>query len=155
MIINRFYCCMLGISTFAGLAAAQGAMNVTASEFVARSGRFNGVTVVISNLKIDLSAVSTTIPSGAVSPAGSGAPVPGSPAAPGPMSAGSSDIRCLPPRGFKTVKVGFPADANFTKCFFIAEAQYNALPKGQTLNAQLTFKGDSNLGYVITLFRLQ
>ena len=42
MIINRFYCCMLGISTFAGLAAAQGAMNVTASQFVPRSGRFNG-----------------------------------------------------------------------------------------------------------------
>jgi hypothetical protein len=53
------------------------------------------------------------------------------------------------------VKVAFPADMNFTKCFFIAEAQYNALPKGQRLNAQLTFKGDSNLGYVITLFRLQ
>ena len=92
--------------------------------------------VHLSGVKIDLTAASTSLPSGAI-------------------STSASDIRCLPPRGFKSVKVAFPADMNFTKCFFIAEAQYNALPKGQRLNAQLTIKGDSNLGYVITLFRLQ
>ncbi len=155
--MKKFTLFVLSIVGLASAAMAQGAMTVNAVDFTSNPARFNGKTIAISGLKLDMSAVSAA-PSGAVSPAGAGAPIPGlagGPGAPGPMGAGAPVIRCNPPRGFKSLEVDFTNDPNFAKCFFISEAQYNALPKGHALTAQLTFKGDDRLGYTITMFKLQ
>ncbi len=145
---------VLSIVGLASAAMAQGAMTVNAVDFTSNPARFNGKTIAISGLKLN---TTSNAPAGAVSPAGGGAPIPGLAAAPGPMGAGAPPVtRCNPPRGFKSLDVDFTNDPNFAKCFFISEAQYNALPKGQAqLTAQLTFKGDDRMGYTITMFKLQ
>ncbi len=155
--MKKFTLFVLSIVGLASAAMAQGAMSVNPVDFTSNPARFNGKTIAISGLKLNMSANGPA--TGPVSPAGGGAPIPGlnpGPAAPGPMGAGAPVIRCNPPRGFKTLDVDFTNDPNFTKCFFISEAQYNALPKGQAqLTAQLTFKGDDRMGYTITMFKLQ
>ena len=142
---------VLSIVGLACAAVAQGALPVKAVDFTSCPARFNGKTIAISQLKLDLSTDVPT-PAGAVGAAGSGSAVPGAPSA---MGAAAAVIRCNPPRGFRSLKVDFTNDPNFSKCFFISEAQYNALPKGCALNAQLTFKGDDRFGYTITMFKLQ
>jgi len=148
---------VLSIVGLASAAMAQGALPVNAVDFTSNPARFNGKTIAISGLKLDMSAAMPA-PAGAVSAVGSGSAIPGlaaAPGAPGAMGAGAAVIRCNPPRGFRSLEVDFTNDPSFAKCFFISEAQYNALPKGHTLNAQLTFKGDDKLGYTITMFKLQ
>lgn len=155
-IMKKITLFVLSIVGLASAAMAQGAMTVNPVDFTSNPARFNGKTISIAGLKLDLSAAAA--PTGAVSPAGGGAPIPGlagGPGAPGAMGAGAPVIRCNPPRGFKSLEVDFTNDPNFAKCFFISEAQYNALPKGHALTAQLTFKGDDRLGYTITMFKLQ
>ena len=155
--MKKFTLFVLSIVGLASAAMAQGAMTVNAVDFTSNPARFNGKTIAISGLKLDMAANGPA--TGPVSPAGGGAPIPGlsaTPGAPGPMGAGAAVIRCNPPRGFRTLDVDFTNDPSFQKCFFISEAQYNALPKGQSaLTAQLTFKGDDRMGYTITMFKLQ
>ena len=154
--MKKFTLFVLSIVGLASAAMAQGAMSVNAVDFTSNPARFNGKTIAISGLKLNMSS---NAPTGAVGPAGGGAPIPGlatGPAAPGAMGAGAPVTRCNPPRGFKSLEVDFTNDPNFSKCFFISEAQYNSLPKGQAqLTAQLTFKGDDRMGYTITMFKLQ
>jgi hypothetical protein len=122
-IMKKITLFVLSIVALASAAMAQGAMTINAADFTSNPARFNGKTIAIAGVKLDLSA-------------------PGA-------------IRCNPPRGFKSIEVDFPNAPAFSKCFFIAEAQYNALPKGHALTAQLTFKGSDRLGYTITMFKLQ
>ncbi len=142
---------VLSIVALASAAMAQGAMTVNPVDFTSNPARFNGKTISITGLKLNLAAAA---PAGAVSPGGAPG-LAGGAGAPGAAGAGAPVIRCNPPRGFKSLDVDFTNDPNFAKCFFISEAQYNALPKGHALTAQLTFKGDDRLGYTITMFKLQ
>ena len=144
---------VLSIVALASAAMAQGAMTVNPVDFTSNPARFNGRTIAISGVKLDLTAAAA--PTGAVSAAGGGSAIPGLASAPGPAGAGAGVIRCNPPRGFKSIEVDFTNAPSFSKCFFIAEAKYNALPKGHALTAQLTFKGSDRLGYTITMFKLQ
>ena len=145
---------VLSIVALASAAMAQGAMTINAVDFTSNPARFNGRTIAISGVKLDLTAAAA--PTGAVSPAGGGAAIPGLASAPGPATPGAPGaIRCNPPRGFKSIEVDFTNAPSFSKCFFIAEAKFNALPKGHALTAQLTFKGSDRLGYTITMFKLQ
>ena len=143
---------VLSIVALASAAMAQGAMTINAVDFTSNPARFNGKTIAISGVKLDLTAAA---PTGAVSAASGGSSIPGLASAPGPATPGAGAIRCNPPRGFKSIEVDFTNAPAFSKCFFIAEAQYNALPKGHALTAQLTFKGSDRLGYTITMFKLQ
>jgi hypothetical protein len=124
---------VLSIVALASAAMAQGAMTVNPVDFTSNPAKFNGKTISISDLKLDLVGVVGT--TGAVSPTGA--------------------IRCNPARGFKSIEVDFSNDPNFSKCFFMSENEYNKLPKGHVLTAQLTFKGTTKLGYTITMFKLQ
>ena len=109
-----------------------------------------------SNAPAPVDTSTSSAPTGAVSPARGGASSPGlSVGAGAPGAIGAGEIRCNPPRGFKSIEVDFTNAPAFSKCFFIAEAKYNALPKGHALTAQLTFKGSDRLGYTITMFKLQ
>jgi hypothetical protein len=153
-IMKKITLFVLSIVALASAAMAQGAMTINAVDFTSNPARFNGKTIAIAGVKLDLTAAAA--PTGAVSPAGGGAAIPGLAAAPGPATPGAPGaIRCNPPRGFKSIEVDFTNDPSFSKCFFISEAQYNALPKGHALTAQLTFKGSDRLGYTITMFKLQ
>ena len=147
---------LFSIVAFAAGAMAQGAMTVNAVDFTSNPARFNGKTIAISNLVVNLE--STTSPS-PVSPVGGGAPIPGlstTPGTPGPMGAGAAVIRCNAPRGFHVLDVDFTNDPNFNACFFISEAMYKSLPKGQpSVRATLTFKGDARIGYTVTMYKLQ
>ena len=142
---------VLSIVALASAAMAQGAMTVNPVEFTSNPARFNGKTIAISGVKLDLTDAAA--PTGVVNPARGGALIPGLASAPGPAGAGV--IRCNPPRGFKSIEVDFTNAPSFSKCFFIAEAKFNAVPKGHALTAQLTFKGSDRLGYTITMFKLQ
>jgi len=143
----------LSIVALASAAMAQGAMTINAADFTSNPARFNGKTIAISGVKLDLTAAA---PTGAVSAASGGSSIPGLSAGAGaPGAVGAGGTRCNPPRGFKSIEVDFTNAPTFSKCFFIAEAKYNALPKGHALTAQLTFKGSDRLGYTITMFKLQ
>jgi len=144
----------LSIVALASAAMAQGAMTINAADFTSNPARFNGKTIAIAGVKLDLAA--SAAPTGAVSAAGGGTSIPGLSAGAGaPGAVGAGGTRCNPPRGFKSIEVDFTNAPTFSKCFFIAEAKYNALPKGHALTAQLTFKGSDRLGYTITMFKLQ
>jgi hypothetical protein len=141
---------VLSIVALANAAMAQGAMTVNPVDFTSNPARFNGKTISIAGIKLDLTAAAA--PTGAVV----GKAIPGLSAGAGvPSAPGVGVIRCNPPRGFKSIEVKFSNDPNFSKCFFISEPQFNALPKGHALTAQLTFKGAERLGYTITMFKLQ
>lgn len=145
---------VLSIVALASAAMAQGAMTVNPVDFTSNPARFSGKTISIAGIKLDLTAAAA--PTGAVSPASVGTPIPGLSTGPGTKgAAGVGVIRCNPPRGFKSIVVKFSNDPNFSKCFFISEPQFNALPKGHALTTQLTFKGSDRLGYTITMFKLQ
>jgi hypothetical protein len=130
---------VLSIVALASAAMAQGAMTIKAVDFTNNPARFNGKTISIRGIKLDLTAA-----------AAAAAATTGAVSASAPPTS-----RCNPPRGFKSIEVDFTNDPTFSKCFYITEAQYNALPKGHVLTAQLTFKGSDRLGYSITMFKLQ
>ena len=141
---------LFSIVAFAAGAMAQGAMTVQAMEFTQNPARFNGKTIAISGLTVNLE--SATAAPGAVGGA-IGGPSAG---APGAMGAGAAVVRCNPPRGFRSLDVDFSNDPNFNKCFYMSEAMYTSLPKGQpSVRAQITFKGDDRLGYTVTMYKLQ
>ena len=142
---------VLSIVALASAAMAQGAMIINAADFTSNPARFNGKTIAISGVKLDLTA--SAAPTGVVNPARGGVSITGLSAGVG--APGAVGTRCNPPRGFKSIEVDFTNAPTFSKCFFIAEAKYNALPKGHALTAQLTFKGSDRLGYTITMFKLQ
>ena len=144
---------VLSIVALASAAMAQGAMTINAVDFTSNPARFNGRTIAISGVKLDLTAAAA--PTGVVNPARGGALIPGLSVGAGAPSVGIKVISCNPPRGFKSIEVDFTNAPSFSKCFFIAEAKFNALPKGHALTAQLTFKGSDRLGYTITMFKLQ
>ena len=139
---------VLSIVALAGAASAQTV--ITDAQFTENTTKYNGLTVSISNLTLN--------PQTAV-PSGSGVTSGGAVAAPGAGKAAAAApgvIRCNAPRNYRAIDVDFKNDPSFNKCFFISKTLYSSLPKGQNgLNATVTFKGDSKVGYTITLFKLQ
>ena len=107
---------VLSIVALASAAMAQGAMTVNPVEFTSNPTRFNGKTIAISGVKLDLTDAA---PTGAVSPARGGASIPGLSVGAGAPSVGTKVISCNPPRGFKSIEVDFTNDPSFSKCFFI------------------------------------
>ena len=135
---------------------AQGAMTVNPADFTSNPARFNGKTISVSTLKINMASTSASPAlssvSGPVAPMSVG---PVAPVAPGPVGAGAPVIKCNAPRSFVAVDVDFPNDPNYNACFFMSEAMYKSLPKGQpSVNAMITFKGDNRMGYTITMYKL-
>ena len=75
--------------------------------------------------------------------------------APGVSALGAPVIRCNAPRGFVNLDVDFPQDPTFQACFFMSQAMFSSLPKGQDhIPVTLTFKGDHRFGYTVTIFKL-
>ena len=127
---------------------------VTDVEFTSNPLKFNNKIVTISLVKINLE---TTTPGPATIGSPSvGATVAPGPAAPGPKGIGAPVTRCNAPRGFRALDVDFLNDPSYNVCFFISDAMFMSLPKGQpSVNAQITFRGDNNFGYVVNMYKLK
>lgn len=120
--------------------------------FAANPARYNGRKVAIKNIEIVKYHAHHGPSIGG--PAGTfhqGAPGPiGSPQAP-------QAHPCRAPRGFSTVDIRFIADPEFQGCFFMADNMKTQLDREmghESLPATISFRGDSRMGYHITLYRL-
>jgi anionic cell wall polymer biosynthesis LytR-Cps2A-Psr (LCP) family protein len=141
---------LVGIVSLFGTAIGQ-SLTVSDVEFTSNPSKFNNQIVTINSVKLNLSSnapVSISVPTeGAKVSTGAGTP--------SSKSTGKT-VRCNAPRGFRSLQVDLLNNQPFNVCFFISDAMYTALPKGQpTVNAQITFRGDNNFGYVINLYKLK
>jgi len=141
---------LVGIVSLFGTAIGQN-LTVNDVEFTSNPSKFNNQIVTINSVKLNLSSnkpVSISVPTnGATVSTGAGTP--------SSKSTGAT-VRCNAPRGFRSLQVDLLNNQSFNVCFFISEAMFTTLPKGQpTVNAQITFRGDSNFGYVINMYKLK
>lgn len=145
---------------FASFGTAFAQAPITGAVFATNPARFDGQKVTVKNLQLDLTKNSApktgAVAPVAVSPAGGS--LTGAPVAPGQNGSGSLVARCNPPRGFKELNVAFIEKPDYHACFFMSEAMHNQLMKetaGKTkVDIQLTYRGDSKLGYSVTFYRL-
>lgn len=132
---------MIG-STFAQMA-------IPGEVFASNPQRFNGRKVTIKNIVLRDSVVisSTNI----VQPLN------------GPVSIGNAptnsqrQLPCRPPRGFSEIDVFFKAKPEYIGCFFMADnmkAQLDRELGGESVEAQITFRGDYRTGYMVSFYRL-
>ena len=139
---------LVGIVSLFGTAMGQ-RLTVNDVEFTSNPSKFNNKIVTINSVKLNLSSntpVSIGVPTTRAT-VSTGAGVP---------SSISTNVRCNAPRGFRSLQVNSLDNQPFNVCFFISESMYTALPKGQpTVNAQITFRGDSSFGYVINMYKLK
>ena len=137
---------VLSIVALASAASAQ--TPVSATDFTSNPDRFKGMTVAIDGVNLHPNTSVPGVVAGAPATVSMGA---------GSAPTGSNLVaRCNAPRGYKAIDVDFPTNPTFAKCFFMLERQYASLPHAQdVVKAQITFKGDQNLGYIITLFKMQ
>jgi hypothetical protein len=135
------------------IGTSMGQMVIPGEVFTQKPVSFNGRVVSVKNIQLDFSN-KMMAPIGAVAPVG---PVSHASVAPGPNGSNTPVGRCNPPRGFVIVDVDFIADPEYQGCFFMSETMYQELKRqagGQKLDAQITFRGDSRIGYNITFYKI-
>lgn len=134
---------MIG-STFAQMA-------IPGEVFASNPNRFNGRKVTIKNIVIKSESVDTknstitgpvnlNVAPGAV----------GTPSAP-------TVTPCRTPRGFSKLDIFFKASPEFNSCFFMADNMREQLYREMGMedtDAQITFRGDSRTGYMVSFYRL-
>ena len=134
---------MIG-STFAQMA-------IPGEVFASNPNRFNGRKVTIKNIVIKSESVDTknstitgpvnlNVVPGAV----------GTPSAP-------TVTPCRTPRGFSKLDIFFKASPEFNGCFFMADNMREQLYREMGMedtDAQITFRGDSRTGYMVSFYRL-
>jgi hypothetical protein len=134
---------MIG-STFAQMA-------IPGEVFAGNPNRFNGRKVTIKNIVIKSESVGTNQSpiSGTVNLNVAPGAV-GTPAAP-------NVTPCRAPRGFSKVSVFFKGTPEFNGCFFMADNMKSQMYREighEDTEAQITFRGDSRTGYMISFYRL-
>ena len=140
---------------FAFIGASMAQMVIPGESFAKNPSSFNGRKVSIKNIQLDFSN-KMPAPTGAVAPVGSAGMGAGS-VGPGPGGQGAQVQRCNPPRGFSQLDVNFLAAPDFEGCFYMGDAMYNELKRqagGQNIDAQITFQGDSRVGYNVTFYKI-
>ena len=141
---------LVGIVSLFGTAMGQG-LTVTDVEFTSNPLKFNNKIVTIKEVKLN---TENSMPGSVV--VGGGSVISAGPGGPVSKPVGAPVVRCNAPRGFRAIDIDFLNDPSFNACFFMSEAMYVALPKGQpSLNMQITFRGDNNFGYVVNLYKLK
>lgn len=128
-------------------------MPIPGEVFATNPTRFNGRITTIKNIEIVKPKLHSVGPS-IGGPAGSfshGAPGPiGSPTAPMTQP-------CRPPRGYSEIDVFFIGQPEYKGCFFMADNMREQLLREcghENTPAQISFRGDSRMGYHVTLYRL-
>jgi len=139
---------------FAFIGASMAQMVIPGESFAKNPASFNGRKVSIKNIQLDFSN-KMPAPAGAVAPAGGG--MGAGHVAPGPGGQGAQVQRCNPPRNFTQIDVDFLAAPDYQGCFYMGDAMYNDLKRqagGQKIDAQITFQGDSRVGYNVTFYKI-
>jgi hypothetical protein len=136
---------LFSVVAFASASKAQAPVN--ANDFTANPDNYKGMTISISGVEINTAAktqvAAAAVASGSTVSKGAG------------VSAATSTIRCNVPKGYKVANVNFPNDPNFKACFIMKSSLYATLPLNQSaINAKITFKGETKLGFIITLVKL-
>jgi len=129
-------------------------MAIPGSVFADNPARFNGRKVTIKNIQLVANVQGMNQP-GIVGGPVSG-PVTG-PGMVGPSTTSTQMAPCRPPRGFSKVTVNVLEKPDYNGCFFMADAMYKQLERelgGQTVDAQITFRGDARTGYNVSFYRL-
>lgn len=147
----------LSCLAYAGSIFAQGAPTVQALAFTANPSNFDGKSIKIENVILNLDGIDINAAAASSSPAPTGpavgAGVTGA-VTPG-ASAPTQVVRCSAPKGFKVIDIDFAANPGFEKCFLINETMFKTLPVGKDITADITFKGSSNARYIITNYTLR
>lgn len=143
---------ILILLTIGIIGASYSQMAIPGEIFASNPARFNGRKVTIKNIEIVKADPHTGGPS-IGGPAGSFQGAPGAAGTPG----APATHPCRPPRGFAQVEIHFVGAPEYKGCFFSAENMKAQLDRelGDTNTpAEISFRGDSRVGYHITLYRL-
>jgi len=134
---------VLSIVALAGAASAQ--IVTQSNDFTSNPDRFKGRTVIIDGVNLRPKQAVTTISVGAPAKV-----------TVGKGSSANVVASCKLIKGYKAIDVDFKNDPAFAACFYMTESMFKTLPIHlDAVKAQITFKGDKSLGYMITLFKGQ
>ena len=142
---------LTSLLTIGMIASSVAQMAIPGEVFASNPSRFDGRKITIKNIEIAKADPHAGPSIGG--PAGSfqGAPGPvGSPTAPAAHP-------CRPPRGFSEVSIFFKGAPEYKGCFFMADNMKSQLDREcghENTPAIISFRGDSRVGYHITLYRL-
>jgi hypothetical protein len=137
---------------FAVVGSAMAQMAIPGEVFAGNPARFNGRKVTIKNIEI----VKSDANHGGPAIGGPAGALHGAPGAVGTPSAPSTHP-CRPPRGFAQVNLFFKGMPEYKGCFFMAENMKTQMDREvghENAPAQVTFRGDSRTGYMISFYRL-
>ena len=136
----------LFVLSIVALASAASAQMVTPeTQFTSNPENFKGRVVIIDGVNLR--------PKQAVTEISVGAP---STVTIGKGSTANVVASCKKIKGFKSIDVDFTSNPTFAKCFYLTDAMYTTLPPARdVVKAQITFKGDSSIGYIISLYKAQ
>jgi len=146
---------LLAVMTIGMIASSVAQMAIPGAIFTSNQARFNGRKVTIKNVQVVPSS-STFNNQTAVAPIGPSTSAVTGPGNVGPI--GQVTLNCRAPRGFSNVDILFLEEPDFKGCFFVADVMYKELMRqigNESTDAQITFRGDSRIGYHITMFKLQ
>ena len=153
---------LLSVMALASASKAQNTVNATS--FTTNPDQYRGMTISISGVELNTEDVRgdsftvtrgvntsrsrvkslAAIPGGSTVSTGKGVSVPA-----------AVKALCDVPKDYKIVDVNFPTDPTFKKCFIMKSSLYSTLPINQSaIKATINFKGESKIGYTITLIKL-
>ena len=133
-----------------GSAVAQ--MAIPGEIFASNPARFNGRKVTLKNIEL----VKADLNHGGPAIGGPAGALHGAPGAVGTPSAPATHP-CRPPRGFTEVGVFFKGAPEYKACFFMASNMKEQMDREighENTPAQITLRGDSRMGYMISFYRL-
>lgn len=125
------------------------ALAIPGEIFAENPTRFNGRKVTVKNIEI----LKPTEGDHAVSIGGPVNVTPGPVGVSGPTSM----LPCRTPRGFSSVEIFFKGATNFKACFFMADNMREQMYREtghESTPAEITFRGDSRTGYMVSFYRL-
>ena len=142
----------LAVVAIAVVGSAVAQMAIPGEIFAGNPARFNGRKVTIKNIEI----VKSDTNHGGPAIGGPAGAVHGAPGAVGTPSAPATHP-CRPPRGFTKVEVFFKGAPEYKACFFMASNMKEQMDREighENTPAQITLRGDSRMGYMISFYRL-
>jgi hypothetical protein len=132
----------LSIVALASAASAQ-SIAVTDAQFTSNPDNYKGksITVAVALRPKAIVPVATTVAVGAPSTVSTGA-----------GSAANTVASCKKaPAGFSAIDVDFASNPKFAACFIMRKADYDNIAGQESVKASITFKGEINTFYTISL----
>jgi len=142
----------LAVVAIAVVGSAVAQMAIPGEIFAGNPTRFNGRKVTLKNIEL----VKADLNHGGPAIGGPAGAVHGAPGAVGTPSAPATHP-CRPPRGFTEVGVFFKGAPEYKACFFMASNMKEQMDREighENTPAQITLRGDSRMGYMISFYRL-